>query len=145
MGATRQYMVFDAGGTHYAISIEYVGYIVTTSERFPRCIPPRMPSYVKRIMRMEQKLLPIVDLIRFEDDEDLKEQEHIYSLILVLDYQGESVGVLIDSISLLSEQEEIKTEVDSVTQRMVLNYDGKNFVLLNVLKLYEEIKNSMRI
>lgn len=140
MGASNKYMVFDAGGIRYAIPMEYVGYIVTTSEEFPHCVPPRMPSYVKRVMRMEQKLVPIVDLVRFEEDKDLREQEHFYSLILVLDYQGQSVGVLTDRISLLTEQAGAKPEEDIVTRRKVLNFGGENFVLLNVPKFYREIK-----
>ena len=140
MGIYDKYMVFDAGGIHYAIPMEYVGYIVTTSEKFPHCVPPRMPPYVRRIMRMEQKLVPIVDLLKFEKGKDLKEQEHIYSLILVLNYQGQSVGVLTDKISLLTEQTEVEPEEDIVTQRKVLNFGGENFVLLNVPKFYKEIE-----
>lgn len=140
MGTYDKYMVFDVGGIRYAIPMEYVGYIVTTSEKFPHCVPPRMPPYVKRIMRMEQKLVPIVDLLKFEKGKDLKEQEHIYSLILVLNYQGQSVGVLTDKISLLTEQTEVEPEEDIVTQRKVLNFGGENFILLNVPKFYKEIK-----
>lgn len=140
MGASNKYMVFDTRGIRYAIPMEYVGYIVTTSEKFPHCVPPRMPPYVKRIMRMEQKLVPIVDLVGFEEDKDVKEQEHFYSLILVLDYQGQSVGVLTDGISLLTEQAEVKPEEDIVTQQKVLRFGGENFVLLNVPKFYKEIK-----
>ncbi len=140
MGTSNKYMVFDTGGIHYAIPMEYVGYIVTTSEKFPYCTPPRMPSYVKRIMCMEQKLVPIIDLARFEKGKDVKEQANFYSLILVLDYQGQSVGVLTDRVSLLSEQEEVKAEEDTVAQRKILNLGGKNFVLLNVPKFYKKIK-----
>lgn len=140
MGTYNKYMVFDAGGIRYAIPMEYVGYIVTTSEKFPHCVPPRMPPYVKRIMRMEQKLVPIVDLLKFEKGKNLKEQEHFYSLILVLNYQGQSVGVLTDKISLLTEQTEVDPGEDIVTRRKVLNFGGENFVLLNVPKFYEEIK-----
>ena len=140
MEASNKYMVFDTGGMRYAIPMEYVGYIVTTSEKFPNCVPPRMPPYVKRIMRMEQKLVPIVDLVRFEEDKDVKEQEHFYSLILVLDYQGQSVGVLTDKISLLTEQTEVELKEDIITHRKVLNFGGENFLLLNVPKFYEKIK-----
>ena len=140
MGASNKYMVFDTRGIRYAIPMEYVGYIVTTSEKFPHCVPPRMPPYVKRIMRMEQKLVPIVDLVGFEEDKDVKEQEHFYSLILVLDYQGQSIGVLTDRISLLTEQTEVELKEDIVTHRKVLNFGGENFVLLNVPKFYKKIK-----
>lgn len=145
MEASNRYMVFDAGGIRYAIPMEYVGYIVTTSEKFPHCVPPRMPPYVKRIMRMEQKLVPIVDLIKFEKGKELKEPEHFYSLILVLNYQEQSVGVLTDKISLLTEQAEVKLEEDIVAQRKVLNFGGENFVLLNVPKFYKEIKKGKPI
>ena len=140
MGASNKYMVFDTRGIRYAIPMEYVGYIVTTSEKFPHCVPPRMPPYVKRIMRMEQKLVPIVDIVRLENGKDVKAQEHFYSLILVLDYQGQSIGVLTDRISLLTEQTEVELKEDIVTHRKVLNFGGENFVLLNVPKFYKKIK-----
>ncbi|MEY8495041.1 chemotaxis protein CheW [Lachnospiraceae bacterium 29-91] len=140
MGTSNKYMVFDTGGIRYAIPMEYVGYIVTTSEKFPHCVPPRMPPYVKRIMRMEQKLVPIIDLGRFGKNKDVKEQEHFYSLILVLDYQGQSVGVLTDRVYLLPEQAEVKAEEDAVAQRKVLNFGGENYILLDVPKFYKEIK-----
>lgn len=140
MEDVHKYMVFEVCGTLYAAPMEFVGYIVTTSEKFPHCMPPRIPPYVKRIMRMEQKLVPIVDLARFEKGKDVKEQEHFYSLILVLNYQGQSVGVLTDKVSLLAEQTEVKLEEDIVTQREVVSFGGENFVLLNVPKFYKEIK-----
>lgn len=140
MEAANKYMVFEACGSLYAIPMEFVSYIVTTSEKFPHCIPPRIPPYVKRIMHMEQKLVPIVDLAIFEKGKDVKEQVHFYSLILVLDYQGQSVGVLTDKISLLTEQTEVKSEEDIVAQRKVLNFGGEHYVLLDVPKFYKEIK-----
>lgn len=139
MEAAKQYLAFDVGRTHYATSIEYVGYIVAASQEFPHCMPPRMPAYVERVMRMEQKLVPIINLARFESEKELTDEAHIYSLVVVFAYQEKSVGILTDRVSILSVQEGGKEEMDSVTQRMVLNFNGKNFVLLNVPGFYEEI------
>lgn len=138
METYNKYMVFDVGEICYAIPMEYVGYIVTTSEKFPHCIPPGMPPYVKRIMRMEQKLVPIVNLSKFEKGKALKEQEHFYSLILVLNYQGQSVGVLTDRISLLTEPAEVEFKEDVVTHRKILHFGGENYVLFNVPKFYTQ-------
>ncbi len=140
MEAAKQYLAFDVGRTHYAASIEYVGYIVAASQEFPHCMPPRMPSYVERVMRMEQKLVPIINLARFESDKALTDEVHIYSLVVVLAYQEKSVGILTDRVSILPVQEGVEEEIDSVTQRRILNFNGENFVLLNVPGFYEEIK-----
>lgn len=140
MEAVKQYLEFDVGKTHYATSVEYVGYIVAASQEFPHCIPPKMPAYVERVMRVEQKLVPIINLARFERDKEIKEEPHIYSLIVVLACRGESVGILADRVSLLSAEAGVKEEVNPVTQRTVLNFNGKNFILLDVPRFYEEIK-----
>lgn len=139
METTKQYMAFVAGETHYAIPMEYVGYIVPASGKFPRCRPLMMPVYVEYIMRMEQKLVPIVDLVRFKDDIGIKGQEHTYSFILVLSYHEEMVGVLTDNIFLISEKSEIEARIEPVTQRMSIKTDNENFVLLNVPEFYAEI------
>lgn len=140
METSNQYMVFKAGGIDYIVPVEYVGYIVTTAEQFPQCLPPKMPAYVKRIMFMEQKLVPIVDLAKFEKDKDIKDQEHFYSLILVLEYQGQSVGVLTENISLLIAPTEVEIEEDAVTQRRILNLGGESLILLNIPGFFNEIK-----
>lgn len=139
MEATKQYMAFEAGETRYAVPMEYVGYIVAASEKYPQCMPPGMPVYVKCIMRMEQKPVPIVDLARLKDDIGINEQEHIYSLILVFSYEEKPVGVLADDIFVIPEQPEIKVGIESVTQRMIIKIDSEDFVLFNVPELYAEI------
>ncbi len=95
--------------------------------------------YVKCIMRMEQKPVPIVDLDRFKDDIGINEQEHIYSLILVFSYEEKPVGVLADDIFVIPEQQEIKVGIEPVTQRMIIKIDSEDFVLFNVPELYAEI------
>ena len=102
-------------------------------------MPPGMPVYVKCIMRMEQKPVPIVDLDRFKDDIGINEQEHIYSLILVFSYEEKPVGVLADDIFVIPEQQEIKVGIEPVTQRIIIKIDSEDFVLFNVPELYAEI------
>ena len=139
METTDQYLAFDVGRTHYVTCMEYIGYIVAASEKFPRCTPPKMPAYVDHIMCIEQKLVPIIDLARFESGVEIKERSHIYTFIVVLSYQGRSVGILTDRVSLLSIQTGVKEELDPVTQRMILNFNGENFVMLSVPKFYDEM------
>ena len=140
METTDQYLAFDVGRTHYVTCMKYVGYVVAASEKFPHCMLPGMPAYVKHVMCMGQELVPIIDLARFENGVKIKEKTYTYTFIVILAYQGKLAGILTDRVSLLSVQAGMKEELNPITQRMILNFNGENFVMLSVPKFYEEMK-----
>ena len=136
-----QYLLFDVGKTSYAVSMEYVGYIISASEQFQCCVLPGMPSYVSTVMNMGKKLVPIIELENFEDYKDLEvcrtRKQHL--LILILNYRNVPIGLLTDGISLASGQGEVRTEADPVSRHIVVTISGKNFILFNVPEFYKEI------
>lgn len=136
-----QYLLFDVGKTSYAVSMEYVGYIISASEQFQCCVLPGMPSYVSTVMNMEEKLVPIIELEHFGENRDMEvcrtRNQHL--LILILNYRNAPIGLLTDGISLASGQGEVRTEADPVSQNIVVTISERNFVLFNVPEFYKEI------
>lgn len=139
---TYYYLLFDVGKTLYAVSTEYVGYIISASEQFQCCALPRMPSYVNTVMDMGEKLVPIIDLNNFKEHKELEvcETQIQRRLILILNYCSVPIGLLTDRISLSSEQGEVRTETDPISQHIIVKVGGRNFVLFNVPKFYHQLK-----
>ncbi len=135
------YLLFDVGKTSYAVSMEYVGYIISASEQFQCCVLPEMPSYVSSVMNIGNKLVPIIELENFAECRDFEADrtrtQHL--LILILNYCNVPIGLLTDRISLPSGREEVSTEADSVSRQIVVTISGKKFVLFHVPEFYKEI------
>lgn len=133
------YLLFDVGKISYAVSMEYVGYVLSASEQFQCCMLPGMPSYVSVVMNIGQKLVPIIELENFRESKNLEERKTRRVFILILNYCDEPIGVLTDKISLPSRQRETKVEKDPISQHVVVSFNGKNFALFNVPEFYKEI------
>lgn len=136
-----QYLLFDVGKTSYAVSMEYVGYVISASEQFQCCALPGMPSYISTIMNMGNKLVPIIELGNFGESRNLEvcRTRNQYLFILIINYDNVPIGLLTDGISLASGQGEVRTEADPVSRHIVLTISGRNFVLFNVPEFYKEI------
>ena len=81
------FIIFEVGQMRYAIPMEYIAFIVMSMEQFPTCIPPRMPAYMKCVMRMEQGLVPIVDLTLVPGYSTSNHREAPYPMILIVNYR----------------------------------------------------------
>lgn len=91
-------------------------------------------------MSMEKKLVTVIDLENIEK----KHIEHkdIRPLVLILNYQNKIIGLQADNITLISEEPASKLIKDDINQCSLLHFSGKDFILLNVPRLFEKI--SMR-
>ena len=140
MSDENNYLLFDTGELQYAVSMGYVGYIISASETFRRCTPPQMPSYVKYVMSIEQKLVPIVDLNRFEGMAEENIGEIKLPLIVILNYCNSAIGVLADKISLQLGKTVEKNQIDPISKHAAVTFDGNIFILLDVPELYKKMR-----
>lgn len=140
MNDAYQYLLFEVRGMRYAVSLEYVGYVISVSEQFSCCVPPGMPSYVRYVVNLVQRLVPIIDLDDFEGNKDADEEETPYPLILILSCRTVQVGLLVNGISLSPRGEETRTETDPVGRQTVVNICGSIYILLDVPAFYHKIK-----
>ena len=130
-----KYLTFHLAGQEYGIGILKVREIIGLLEITP---VPRMPFFVKGVINLRGKIIPVVDLrLKF----NMESIEHTkQTCIIVVDVTMESVstlvGILVDTVSEVANIAE--GEVDRA-----LNFGAKvdaNFIL-GVAKL----KNSVKI
>ena len=89
-----KYLVFLLDSQEFAIPIRHVVDIINVQ---PITRVPNTPEYVKGITNLRGKVIPIVDvLIRF-GKMHLEYNER--TCIIVVEYKGASVGMIIDSVS----------------------------------------------
>ena len=92
-GNTEKFLNFRSDGLLFGINTNYVTEIITIVKPTPL---PMVPSYVKGIMNLRGRLIPIVDirlrLGKYEIEYDEK------ACIVVIEYEGNSIGIIVDTV-----------------------------------------------
>ena len=89
-----KYLVFFLDGQEYAIPI---GNVIDIINIQPITRVPNCPEYVRGITNLRGKAIPIIDVrIRFGKE---PQQHNDRTCIIVVEDQGSSVGLIIDSVS----------------------------------------------
>lgn len=90
---TEKFLNFRSDGLLFGINTKYVTEIITTVNPTPL---PMVPGYVKGIMNLRGRLIPIVDirlrLGKYEIEYDDK------ACIVVIEYEGTSIGIIVDTV-----------------------------------------------
>lgn len=136
MNEDYKYLTIDVGSTKYAIPIEYAGYIVSTDREFLQCTPPNMPSFVKNILIIENEQALIIDL---EGLSGTKSVQKTHPLILLLDYNNSSIGILADKVSLPMWQSDASIEYNPEAHRKFVKIGNERYLLFEVSELYGAI------
>ena len=89
-----RYLTFQVGKEMYGIQIRYVIEIVGLQ---PVTVMPEMPEYIKGVINLRGKIISIMD-IRLRFSLPSKEYDD-RTCIIVIDMNGVSVGLVIDSVS----------------------------------------------
>jgi len=89
-----RFLTFQVGKETYGIEIRYVIEIVGLQ---PLTEMPEMPEYIKGIINLRGKIIPVMDVrLRFK----MPSREYDdRTCIIVVDFDGMSVGLVIDSVS----------------------------------------------
>jgi purine-binding chemotaxis protein CheW len=93
-----KYLTFSLGSEEYGIAIlkikEIIGMMPVTSV-------PQVPDYVKGVVNLRGKVIPVIDLRRKFAMEDIEYTER--TCIIVVEIQGQSgvvqIGTVVDSVS----------------------------------------------
>lgn len=89
-----KYLIFSMGNEMYGMEIRYITEIIGIQ---PITEVPEMPEYVKGIMNLRGKIIPVIDArLRFK--KTAREYDD-RTCIIVLDTSGVSVGLIVDSVS----------------------------------------------
>ncbi len=136
MSDDYKYLTIDVGNTKYAIPIEYAGYIVSTDRGFLQCTPPNMPPFVKNILIIEDVQALIIDLEVLSGTEPTQKS---HSLILLLDFDNSSIGILVYKINLPPQQSEVSIEANPAIDQKFVKIGNEKYLLFNVSELYDAI------
>lgn len=89
-----KYLIFSMGNELYGMEIRYITEIIGIQ---PITEVPEMPAYVKGVTNLRGKIIPVMDVrLRF------KKEARAYNdrtCIIVLDAEGISIGLIVDSVS----------------------------------------------
>ena len=133
------FMIFNVGEMQYAIPIEYIAFIVMAMEQFPSCIPPRMPAYMKCVMRMEQGLVPVVDLTQVPGYSTSNNRATPYPLVLIVSYRNKLIGLLTDRVTIRPAEAEVNAAEGTIVRHGLVNSNGTNFIQFDVEKFYNQL------
>lgn len=139
-GDNTSYIIFDVGEIQYAMPIEYTSSVFMATEQFPSCIPPRIPAYVQCVMRMEQGLVPIVDLTQVPGYCTSNHRTTPYPLVLTVSYRDKLIGLLTDRVTIQSAGVEVKETEETIVQHSLINFNGTNFIQFDIEKFYNQLE-----
>lgn len=89
-----KFLTFSLGKEVYAIEIKYVTEIIGIQ---PITEVPELPDYVKGIINLRGKIIPVMDVrLRFKKEEVPYNDR---TCIIVVDVYGLSVGLVVDQVS----------------------------------------------
>ena len=92
--AERQLVVFDLAGEIYGVNIETVREIIRMQ---PVTFVPDAPDFVEGVINLRGRVIPVIDLRRrfgLTVSEETNE-----SRVLVVDSEGEDLGVIVDAVT----------------------------------------------
>lgn len=136
---SRRFLLFKVDEMQYAVSMEYVAYIVSATEPFPSCRLPDRNAYVERVINIGQQLITVIELTVLDNSKRSYRNECQRPFILVLGYSNSLVGLLADYIDSPLENLELKIERDEFDHQDFLIYDERNFTLLDVPEFYKKL------
>lgn len=125
-----KYLTFDLGSESYGIGIEHVTEIIGI---LPVTEVPELPSYIRGIMNLRGRIIPVMDMrLRFKK-EFVEYDER--TCIIVVEIHDNAVGLIVDSVS---EVTNIGDE-DIVNQPM-LSSGVSNRYIKSIGKVGNEVK-----
>ena len=89
-----KYLTFVLAGEEYGLEILKVREIIGVMDITP---VPRTPEFVKGVINLRGKVIPVVDLrLKFDMDEMERTEE---TCIIVVDVRGVEMGIIVDKVS----------------------------------------------
>ncbi len=139
MAGSYPYLPFRVDGVCYAVPMDYVAYVVSSTDHFPYCTPPGRSAYVDRVMSIKEKLIAIVSLSQHEAEKTRNQTDSMKPLILILNYRESMIGISADQIGPPLEFSEAEVEKTLNNKSVSLIYDEEHFILFDVPQFYSEI------
>lgn len=125
-----KYLTFILGNESYGIGIEYVTEIIGI---LPVTEVPELPVFIRGIMNLRGRIIPVMDMrLRFKK-EFVEYDER--TCIIVVDIKENSVGLIVDSVS-----EVTNIADDDIVDQPMLSSGVSNKYIKSIGKVGNEVK-----
>lgn len=92
----RQVVAFRVGEEVYGVDIAHIHTIITPQ---PITFVPRAPRFVKGVMNLRGRVLPVIDLRTRFGLEPLSDVARQHARIVIVEVDGLSAGLIVDAVS----------------------------------------------
>lgn len=125
-----KYLTFTLGSESYGIGIEYVIEIIGL---LPITVVPELPVYIKGIMNLRGRIIPVMDMrLRFRKEfVDYDER----TCIIVVEIGENSVGLIVDRVS-----EVTNIADEDIVDQPMLSSGTSNRYIKSIGKVGDEVK-----
>jgi CheW-like domain. len=124
-----RYLTFSAGHEIYGLEIKYVTEIVGIQKI---TVVPEMPEYIKGIMNLRGKIIPVIDIrLRFKKE---PKEYNDRTCIIVIDINGTSIGLIVDAVS-----EVVTIPEQDITDPPKINNNFKGRFIKKIGKVGNEV------
>ncbi|MBU3074740.1 chemotaxis protein CheW [Clostridium estertheticum] len=125
-----KFLTFYVGRESYGIEIKFVTEIIGIQEITE---VPELPNYVKGIINLRGKIIPVVDVrLRFKKE---PKEYNDRTCIIVIDIKGISVGLIVDNVS-----EVINIEDSNIVPPPDIKTGPNNQYIRGIGKVEDEVK-----
>ncbi len=141
-----KYLLLRLGAEGYAISVDNVLEIVRNT-KITRV--PNMPSYIKGVVNLRGKVVPVYDLrdkLHIQKTEDQKILCMVVAQVVLNERGLTSVAIVVDAVDSVvelsncpyEEMPELGTAVHREWTNGIVDVSGNSFTLLNIKQLLED-------
>ena len=125
-----RYLTFYLDQESYGLEIKYVTEIIGIQEITSI---PELPEYVKGIINLRGKIIPIMDVrIRFKKE---PKEYNDRTCVIVVDIKDVSIGLVVDSVA-----EVVTIPDEDIAKPPQVNQNYKNRYVKNIGKIGDEVK-----
>lgn len=125
-----RYLTFQLGKEFYGIEIRYVTEIIGIQ---PITEVPELPDYVKGIINLRGKIIPVMDVrLRFKKE---PREYNDRTCVIVVDIKDISIGLIVDTVS-----EVISIPDENIVEPPQMNRGFNNRYIKHIGKVGNEVK-----
>lgn len=130
-----RYLTFLIDKECYGIEVRYITEIVGIQ---PITVVPEVPQYVKGIINLRGKIIPVMDVrLRFKKE---PKEYNDRTCIVVVDVNGVSIGLIVDSVS-----EVLTIPEHDIVDPPTINRNQSNKYIKRIGKVKDEVKLLLEI
>lgn len=135
---TEKYLSFYSADVEYAVNIKYVTDIINL---LPITFLPKIPKYIKGIVNLRGKIIPVIDIRMRFGKESIEYTEK--ACIIVMEYSDIVLGILVDAVAEVTD-----IETSSIMKPPKGNSNEMNKFVSGIYKKNNKVKlliNSMSL